>query len=670
MIHYDNNTSAKRFFKPVNALEALSISTISLCLFVALSLASGKTSISAFIIIWTALFLSFAAGRQVYARANVTLPSDARFCAELLTGLALVSLATLAICLLFGYSAGTSFLMVCTIGLAAEILGIRSGSSNSNASYGAIAVVCGLSIVWSWQAIWAAPSLYRTGAFPAWQDFFFHSSMISQFAHFSEFGGTWIFAHGTRLPVYHYASYAIPSVVKAFSDLPSIAIATGFAEPFSFIVMGLGTWVLGIVLAGRVAAATAIAAIFLLPNAAYYGFGNAYYDFHWLLQITTTGYAIGFSLLALAVGIIAVRDNSTGAFWIAAALALATSMFKMQLFPLLILSGIVIWIWFWHPKQWWMRWACVAVLLLAGTAGLLIAEIMPRAPHFLSTTWEPKLAVKALLLPNQTIAELPDATAVALGLGILLLTAFGGLVPLYIVANFLGRRKFVDRKFDLIPGVFIAVYALIVLMFPRNTSDEFSHRSFTLVYAVVAVWCACMIARIAKSLPLRARIAFLVLGLALLPFPFFLQSTTQSGRADWMKTASHTEVPRGLVLSADYIRHNALTNEITLKSSNDGFGSKFGELTALCERSAFILLVGTHLAWELWGTPIDVVTSRESVAHELLRTQNFEDFSRTARSAGINWYILSPPDRLPDPITDKAVLSADGYFVFHIPNAH
>jgi hypothetical protein len=534
------------------------------------------------------------------------------------------------------------------------------------ASRGIVAAICGLSFVWSIQAIWAVPTMRKDFVFPAWQDFFYHGAMIAQFAHFSDFDGTWIFAHGTSLPPYHYAPYLLPAAVNAFSSIPALPLASSFIEPFSFIIMGLGAWTLGVLIAGRMGGVATVSAIMNLPSPAHYWFGNAYYDFHWLLQITTTGLSIGFTFLVVTIGIVAVRQKSTAAFWLAAILSATTALFKMQLFPLLFLSGLALLAIFWRPRHRWMLWVSFAALLMAGAIFLPVAELMPRAPHFLTMEWNPRLAIEALLPPIRISMHLPGLLLVLIDLTFLLLTAFGALLPLYILGVYwCHRRKCADR-FDIIPLVFVGVYCLIVLTFPRNVGDEFQHRSATLVYGILAVWCALLLLRIMDMTFHRySHLLVAMLCLALLPFPFVFEKTAQSGLAEWMKVAAHNAVPGGLQEAADYIRQNSSASEITLKSSNDGGGSFFGTLTSISERSAYWLSLDSQMAWKLWGTPIDTIEVREAVTRQLLHADTYEQFSNVAQAAGINWYVLSPPDRLPTEIESMAVKSAHGFRVFH-----
>jgi hypothetical protein len=663
-----NRIVGSKIYARVRVVDVLAISIISATLFAAVSIGSSSFDIKALIVIWLGLFASLATGRVLLSSLVEAIPESARVSAEVTIGVAGVSALMLLLCIIFRCSANIAFSIVCGVALIAMwfIAGARADDHVDRRTSGIVAAICGLSFVWSIQAIWAVPAMRKDFVFPAWQDFFYHGAMVAQFAHFSDFGGTWIFAHGTSLPLYHYAGYLLAAAISAFSSIPALVLASGFAEPFSFIIMGLGAWTLGVLIADRMGGVAAVSAVMTLPSPAHYWFANAYYDFHWLLQITTTGFSVGFSFLVVTVGIIAVKRKSTVAFWLAAILSATSALFKMQLFPLLFLSGLALLAIFWRPRHRWMPWAFFAALLVAGAVLLPVAELMPRAPHFLTMDWNPRLAIEALVPPVGISMHLPAALRVLVDLASLLLTAFGALLPFYVLAlRWCHRRKCTDR-FDIIPLVFVGVYCLIVLTFPRNVGDEFQHRSAALVYAMLAVWCALLLLRmLGMMFPRYSHLVLAMLCLALLPFPFLFEKTAQSGSAEWMKVAAHNAVPGGLQEAADYIRQNSSASEITLKSSNDGGGSFFGALTSISERSAYWLSLDSHMAWKLWGTPIDTIEAREAVTRQLLHADTFEQFSNVAQAAGINWYVLSPPDRLSAEIESMAVKSADGFRVFH-----
>ena len=648
--------------------DVLAVSAVSITLVFSISIGSGTSSPVAMIVVFASVFASLHVGRALVSIGNRALPTSARIPSEIVAGVSVLSVIMMLYCLVTRYSANAAFLFALAIAIGSVVFNAkRSSRLEPDAASVLISIVgvCALSVVWSWQAIQSFPRLRTSEIFPAWGDFFFHSGVISEFAHFQNFGGTWIFAHGTPIPVYHYANYLLPAAISAFSGLPALALATSFTEPFSFVVMGLGGWVLGVVLGGRATGILCIVTLLLLPNAANYGFKNPYYDFHWLLQISDIGYAIGIAFIAIAYGILGRRNQSLALFGLSVLFTFLTAAFKIQIFVLLVGSGLVLVAIFWQPTKAWLRWAYLGAIVVIAPLLAFLAELYPRAPHFLSTHHQPNLFLAVFLPAGST--GLPNATRLPIELLLLLLTSTGTLLPLYLLGMLWCRRRKLSDLADTVPLIVIGVYCCVAVTFPGDLGDEFQHRPFTLVYAILAIWCASFAARILRaSHPGTMRVIVLLAVFALLPLPFFMQRSTQSGQAAWMRTASRQDVPKALFESAAYLHDHALATDITLKSSDDGEAPFLGKLTALSERASYILRLQDHSAWVLWGTPPDVVDAREREANELLRAQTFESFLHRAKSIGINWYVLSPPDHLPAAITDHAVRIARGWYIIHI----
>ncbi len=645
---------------------------MALCLGCTLWLSSQHVSLTSGLAMLAVFGSAQVIGNSILCRLPHAVPPAGRFAAVFLTGFAGLSVATMGLCLLLTWSAGIAMFVACVIGVGAAVLcrpglGPNDCDNAGLAETGAVAAICMLSIVWSWQAIHAYPVLLASGVFPAWADDFYHAAMVVQFAHFHAVGGTWIFAHGARMPIYHYAIYMFPAFLSDASGLSALSIATAFTVPFSFIVMGLGCWLLGVVLAGRAGGAMALAALFLLPDASHYGFGNAFFGLDWILQITGMGVAVGLSLLVVALSIATARAPSAAGFFLCAALTAAVAAFKMQIFALLLLWGLGFAGVVWRPRRAWLRWFGLGCVGAAGAAAIWIGEHVPRAPHLLSTAWNPGRVLEGMLDPLKAAATAPGAADVSAMLVILFLSAFGVWLPAYGAGAPCCRRWKLWRSSDAVPGLFVLVYGFMLLTFPKNANEgyEFQQRPFTLVYAVLAIWCASFMVRIADVSTWRpARSLVFAAGLALLPVPFLLQGRVQSGGAAWMAAAAHVEVPRGLLLSAAYIRMHSGASDLVMQSGHDGDVPTLPILSAVAERASYVLMLDSHLAWQLWGTPLNVVAAREAVGRSMLDATSYGDLARLARSAGIGWYVLSAADHMPKAVTDRAVAEFAGTYVF------
>ena len=612
-------------------------------------------------------------GSALLAAGGIIPSSGGRAPLTLGLGLLSTALLLLAISLIFGVSVGPAFTVVAAGAVLLAILfadGERGDLRQATRNWGFIAAICALSVVWAWQAIMSVPTLEETSTLTAWVDFVFHAAMVSQFAQFSDFGGSFIFAHGAQLPVYHYGSYMLPAVLKAATAAPAIAVATSFGPTLSFVIMGLAIWALGDTLQGGAGAAAALGAVFLLPSAALYGFSNPYFDLHWLLQVTSTAQAVGLCVLAIALALFAVRHASLRAGVIAAALALSVVMFRAQMLPMMGLACLGLLLLCWRFRYRWMPWAILVAFIAVGGIGLATIHLVPRAPALLQEAWDPLRTLATLLPRDRLIVHgRPNLVAVPVLLGVLLLSAFGALLPAYAIGAAWCRARTLGRRFDFLPALFVLAYSAVVLTFPIAKDDEFQHRPFPLVYVVLAVWVACMLVRLLGEGDRRwTRRILLALGLLLLPFPLVMQRSAQTGRAEWMTQVNHVDIPRGLLRAAEFVRGKAAPSDIVVGSDTDRDWPYTGYLTALSERSTYVMLLKSNRAWELWGVPVDMIARRTAVVDQLRQATTIESLYRTAQNAGIGWFVLSPTHQLPDGVLAHASFSADGYAVFAIPS--
>ena len=234
---------------------------------------------------------------------------DFRRPAEIVVGIAGLSIATWLGCTLFGISAGKAFIAACALGAAAFVCTARVQHQRQDwcrTDLFVFAAICCVSVVWCWEAIQAVPSLRATGRFPVWGDYNLQAIQIAGFARLTK--------PPLAVPFYHSASLMLPAALNALAHEPALVCATALWTPLGFIVMGMGSYALGTAAAGRAGGIASAAALLLVPDSAHY-LRNGMFDFHWLEEISTgASYAAGLSLVALARGMLALRNHSARAF--------------------------------------------------------------------------------------------------------------------------------------------------------------------------------------------------------------------------------------------------------------------------------------------------------------------------------------------------------------------
>ncbi len=577
-------------------------------------------------------------------RASLTLALPVfRTAAEFVAGSLLVSLMIFAGCRLFVVSAGTAACGAVLVGIIAAVICWRRGGRTRTgwADLGVLLVVCIAAFVWSWQAIVAVPRLFATGHFDAWTDYFIHAGEITQFADFSALRGATLFAAGAPLPLYHYGSYMLTAALSGLAGILSLTAITAFWTPFGFVVLGLAACVLGGVLAGEIGGVLAVAAVLLVPSASHYGLANPFFDFHWMLQISSSGcYALACGCLSIAALILWLREPGFGALGWAIFFTLATFEFRVQVFAPLILTNAMIWAVAWRPRTAWHRPG-----LIAGFAGfvlivMLALEHVQRAPHFFSGRHDPIRLLQtmhgmALSGYSGWYARLAGAApanigwqagVLATGVLLLLAAAFGALLPLYVAGLLWRRHAGIRLTEDLFPLAGLIAYLAILLLFPSNPLEklEFAHRPYVLVYTLLAIWCA-RFAVDFVSWPVAAGLA-----VALLITPLTLESKAQCSSLLWGAIDCGVAIPPGLIASAGYLRGHAAPGDVVANPA-DPLDEAF---IALSQRPE--MLPGTEfLAIQSGLSPADQAARQEAVARILA--------APSGADAGAAWVITFPP---------------------------
>ncbi len=654
---------------PLSFSDCAAVLLITSVLNIAMAIGAGFSVIPV-IVVGVALLLAILMGRAVLAFLPVLLPEDARAPSELLLGTALLCAAMLVVGIFANLSAGVSFVVCCSVGLlgcsvCARFRHLQGGWTNIGLAY--LVMISAISFVWSWEAINAVPRLRADGIFSAWVDFFVHAGYVAELAHFRALHGKSIFVFGDDIPIYHYASYMLPAAVQALSGLSALAVVTTFWGVFGFIFMGLGATVAGAVLAGRIGGFAAIVGVLLIPDAAQYWLHNTFFGFYWLLQISAGGaYAIGLAMLALAFGALALHQGSN-ALWLAVATAVSVGFFRAHIFVLLALAAVPIFFFNWRPKRGWLRWACLAAVLLLGVVGAVLAERIPRAPQFLTGEYAPIWMVKSLMtystyhdaFDHLAARSIPAVFVLAIGTFLVLLSAFGALLPAYFAGLALTRSTL--RPVDWFPFFLLVAYCSILIAFPMD-GGELQHRPFVLVYAALMVWCGAFVARGTRSLlPRHGQMILVTCCVPLIAYPFFAAGAVQAGGNKWAAAAHvNFRVSEGLLKSLDYIRSNAGVGDVVWSDKGDPWAI----MTGLTERTSFTSL--EPIFANLPGSTRHLIDAHLSISNELRRASSPDQFASIATAAGIDWCVLTPDYHLPESFSGKVEFTAAGYRVFRI----
>ncbi|HSU30304.1 MAG TPA: hypothetical protein VLJ11_03630 [Bryobacteraceae bacterium] len=664
-------------------LLAISILTGTFCF--AIWVGAGGLSLLTIALVAAITISCLFFGRASLRALSLPLPSSALFPAEMLAGIAIMSVTMLMICLAARASAGAAFLLICIAGLGlfgfdvvrdrCWVLNISKSSASNRLTPVIVSFICGVSLVWSWQAIRSFARLRAEGILHAWVDFFFHSTVIAQFGHFSALNGTSMFSYETRVPLYHWASYMLPAVLSTFSNTPALVVATTFWVLLGFVMMALGAWALGAVLADWIGGIAAVVLILLAPSAAHYGLRNRFFDFPWLLQISAgLSFGVGLCLLTIALFIVAIRHRNVLAAGVAMALALAEAAFKIHflvtLFPACGMLFILLWQWT-QPK---MKFVALGALTSAALVLMFLAEGVSRAPHFftgahdvtkiLTTMLDMQPSAAPHLFPAITTST-PAVISVPAGILLVLVAATGVLLPFYFLAWAYCHRRGLAHPTDCFPLLLIAAYCIVICSFPTDTftgdPTEYQHRNFVLIYAVLAVWCSYF--AVASANYLWGRRSLLILtacACCLLPVPLLLESTTETNTLAWTRSLATNPVPLGLLESAEYLRKVASRRDVLLASD---FKDE-PPLVALSERRALLVMDESYARGLSYSS--EAIAKRIAVGQQLKRATSYEEMQQIARANAIDWYVASPGSILAASLRKNAAVCTHGYCVIHL----
>jgi hypothetical protein len=617
-----------------------------------------------------AIVAALTASSLVIGRIGLRLPiTTFRLLAEYLLGFNFNGLFVLIACLTLNISAGSAAALVGVASLAAgSYCAIRKRVEAKGRPIDLLmcGVICLASMVWSWQAIVAMPGLINTGVFNAWSDYFIHSGEIAQFAHFGALGRTSIFAAGEALPLYHYGSYMLPAIISADGGIPALVAATSFWTPLGFILLGVSAAVLGGVLSGQVGGILAVAAVLLVPDAAHYGLQNPFFDFHWLLQVSSGGsYGVAFACFAIAAMAIWLRTRCRQSLVWAGVASLAVFELHVQIFvPLAMTQGLIIFL-AWHPSRTW-RPTILAITAAVSWLVMALSWRIDRAPRL---TFHP---IRVLLLmhgmqPSRypglyaRLAEtLWKPVTLAVGLLMLLVAAFGLILPLYLLGLVWHVRRGSAAIEDWIPAAAVGCYLSLVIVSPQTPlePEEFVHRPFVFVYTILAVWCAHFGSTALASRVHLTRRMSIVASFVLLITPLDLQRLSQHSSLSWGEQESAISIPQGLLEVGAFLRNRATPSDVVAVTP----GPLAAALLALSERAAFA--PGTEFTLIQSGITAKTAETRRGQIDAILGATNPNVAQQAAACAGAAWLVTLPPTPPILPALGDPAMTKDGFAVY------
>lgn len=625
-----------------------------------------------------------AAGRMLL---EMTGDRNAGTPAQWAMGTAAACYAVLALTAALPVTAASAAAVVAAIVVAADISRARrtpSAQPDARALVG-FALCVAFTAAWCAGPAGAYETLRAQGVLPVWIDYFFQGGMLSQYGDARALGRQSIYLADHPASFYHTASYALGAALAGGLGQPGLALASAAWMPLGFLAMLAGAYALGARLAGDAGGIAALLALAALPDPSNYGLRNGYFSLHWnLMAHPGATYALGAAFLSLALLDRWSAERARAALVASALLAASTLLFRAHIFlvfvPAWIATATVCSVR--HPRRRLAAWLMVA-LIAAGTAAADLAltnlaesgrywRFAERALHqFLIRV---HMGVEPTAYPQAyaDFAEFePAVYALMLGLGLVVIAAFGLFVLLFPAALLLAREARVLKPIDAFCGFLFLVWLLLVFVarIPwHGDPTDLIHRPLVLLYPAFALWSFCLILRLFSG-SRRPWPALLAGSLLALPLVVVSADGMARPKFAWGEREVATRVPPGLVEAAAYLRARAAAGDIFVVAGLTAAGSTFDTPTQLCSLSgipSYLSRPGFEMNKD--AARKKVVAQRLAALREIDRQTDHGAAMRSLQALKVQWYVVTG-DAGPrwDPGRGRAAFKAGTVALYRTP---
>ncbi|MFO0946269.1 MAG: hypothetical protein U1D30_10025 [Planctomycetota bacterium] len=471
---------------------------------------------------------------------------------------------------------------------------------------GLLALFLGLAGATAWIQHYLPPTSLQDSQviFKPIRDHFIHTEQITLLAFPGDVRNLGRYGlSGEPIPFYHYASYALPALIKTLTDASAYELNFSLWLPMGLAAMGMAAYVLGSAWFGVRGGIWCLVGVLVVPDATMWTLGLFpqglfLYSFLRFLQIAASN-AYGIAIAGMGLACVTSGIRSVRFLPVAAGISLAaiSLFFKAQVFvaafPLCLLVAL-----FGSSARW--RGALAPVLKkrkgpLLGIVMLFLglAAILPLTPF-----WEriPRVALE--IPPGKRLAEflvmhtVNDSTASALalraadtegliGVGLrallVLYLPFRFLLPLFCIIAIVAIAWRRCRWIDLVAILALTIYlAYALLLAPNITGHAFGNPwdlqfvPFCWAYFLMMTWFVGRGRELFAPLLLRGHSVPLTVAVLILILPWWLGKTDTN---DWQTDQlwAYMPVPRGLVDCSNFLRSRTKPDDRIQDAENDPY---------------------------------------------------------------------------------------------------
>ena len=630
---------------------------------------------------------------KLFPQLRITRSPYAYFCECLLHGFILFSISALT-GIFFGLRIHYTFLLLSAFSACMWLFSfwkpitgkqlVEQGSyarSDKRLECAALVLIVVGSFLWSDNNFKGINSLDGGIVLAPWADIFLNARQIGDFAQFRGDVGTLnMFMYGEPLPVYHYGSYMVSSLVSYLGDIPSIQIATSFYPLLGMLLTGAAMLVLAGATTGAATALLAVILLFFFPDPSCWARGitrlQSYYFFQ---QVNISGaYAVAIMGLALAYAMRAFQVRSL--LFCAASLCVFSlaGLFKAQIILAYSFFFFVFIIWNadWISKE--RRLIVAGVFVTAFyLAASRLADI-PNAPSLtitypgiewnLAHTFE-GIQKQAGFLSKFGLSFAPpyalSPASLLIAVTVVFLMTYGILFPASAVLAWNLRHNLQARKMLWLLVFGFVSNACVRMLIANNTGNgdfgEVNRKTFVWPYfLIVFSFSSLLLTYFAQRsrAPLPRKPLLVALGSSL----FLFSAISARDLQNWprLENFRNVPIPTGLFESALYLRQRSEVGDVVQLCENDSWN----QLATLSERPVYIARAADYGQ----GTPRVSVTEQQrfAVVDHILQQRNIDSAGSLARQAKISWMLMSPKCRAEWENQSSPAFSSNGYRLYKL----
>jgi hypothetical protein len=474
-------------------------------------------------------------------------------------------------------------------------------------------------------------------------------------------------------------------------DQPGLPIATSAWLPLGFLAMLAGAYALGERLADSAGGVAALAALAIIPDASNYGLRNGFFSFHWTIT-TTVGatYALGAALVSVVFLDRWTTERSRAALAASALLALASLLFRVQIFllyfPAWLAAAAIC-----SAREGRMRRRVGRLMLVGLAAGavtcyLIIDHLLATDPGF---WWFQGGALEGFLrsvhMDQEPTAytglyaylQSLGAPALALTAGIVLaiVAALGAFVILLPAACLLAREKRVLKPIDALCGLLFYCWLLLMLFAPvlfNGDSTDLIHRPFVLLYAAVAIWTLCLVLRVVALRFDQVRVWLALLLVAILALPAIVSDAAgmMHPKFRWGERYVTMRIPPGLVDAAAFMRKHAAVGDVFAVAGMSAAYATIDLPLQVCALSGMpAYLSRPFLEMSKNGPRARVAAARLAELHAVDAAPDYGAAMQQLRAIDVRWYLVADGNAPRwDPALKRAAFVARSVALYAVRN--